>query len=101
MRLLFERGPDKARIDYIEIILTERELERLEKTGIVDEFIDPIVLNHSLNIFIRVDKYATQERLVQESYKQQHKRNGTKRTSPKTGARSRPLNRKRRKKTKA
>ena len=53
MRLIFELGPEG--MDYLEIIISPKELANLPDQGIVKEFEKGFIVNRDLNVFIRVD----------------------------------------------
>jgi hypothetical protein len=61
MRMIFE--PNIESVDYLELILTEEELEILARKGVISEFPFAINDNRNLNVYIRKEttrsKHAT------------------------------------------
>jgi hypothetical protein len=68
MRLIVETLYD---FKYIEVILTQEELERVKKKGVCMEFTDTELQDKYLNIFVRTEEleefYAAEEGEKQES----------------------------------
>lgn len=54
MRMIFEE--DIERCDFFELILNERDLEKIASKGIVREFPEGLFGNRSLNVYVRLEK---------------------------------------------
>lgn len=54
MRMIFER--DIEHCDFLEVILTRKEVELLFEAGVVEEFESGLEKGKALNVFIRAEK---------------------------------------------
>lgn len=60
MRMIFEENIE--RMDFLEIILSPRETERISLKGVVQNFPGGLHGNRTLNVYVRVDpNYEEQE----------------------------------------
>lgn len=60
MRMIYEENIE--RMDFLEIILSPREGEKISLKGVVENFPGGLQGNRTLNVFVRVDqKYDEQE----------------------------------------
>lgn len=59
MRLIYEesQGDDFKPWDFLEIILTQRELSQLDLTPAVAEFTDGLQMGRPLNIMVRMEEW--------------------------------------------
>lgn len=54
MKMIFERDIEHS--DYLEIILSRKEVEGIEKGGVVQDFENGITKKKPINVFIRLGK---------------------------------------------
>lgn len=91
MRLIVETI-DKC--DYLEVILTENDVQRLIKRGVCAEFTGTSLEKKYLNIFIRPEEveeyYATPEGEVEESYQREYRHRNESRETSETGCSDQP-----------
>lgn len=65
MKLIYEENIENS--DFLELVLSEYEIDKLNSTGVVEEFPGGLQGKRDLNIFIRKEENAISKRRKSEN----------------------------------